>query len=146
MRSPHDHIPIVKALEVAGVEIREKVVVQEARTRNPTLSGSTSVADNDIMAKASTSDPPWSPVSTKVSFSPETSSTRWAFTPGDEDVNPGLTNPIRVARPSVSEPPTPRIADETEWMVCRSLSLVKIQRKKEAKGGVLKMVHRDTLR
>lgn len=134
MRSPHDHIPIVKALEVAGVEVCEKVVIQEARAGSPTSPDSTSVAHNGIAASASTSDPPWSPVSTKVSFSSETPSARWAFTPSDDDdISPGLTIPIRVAPPLVYEPPTPKIADEAEWMICRSLSFVNIQRKKEAR-------------
>jgi hypothetical protein len=134
MRSPCDHVPIVNALEVAGVEVREKLVVQGPGAGSSTSSDSTSVVDNDIAAGASTSHPPWTPTSTVVSFSSETPSTRWAFTPSDEeDISPGPKFPIRVARPSEFELPTPKTADEAEWMVCRSLSLIKIQKKKEAR-------------
>lgn len=134
MRSRCDHVPIVKALEVAGVEVREKLIARGAGARSPTSSDSTSVVDNDAAVSASISHPPWTPTSTEVSFSSETPSTRWAFTPSDDEVlGPGPKIPIRVARPSEYELPTSKSTDEGEWMVCRSLSLVKIQKKKEAR-------------
>lgn len=134
MRGPCDHVPIVKALEVAGVEVRERLVVQGTEAGSPTSFGSTPVVDDNFAVSTSTSHRPWTLTSTEASFSSETHPTRWAFTPNDdEDINPGPTIPVRMARSSELELPTSRVADEAEWMVCRSLSLVKIQEKKEAR-------------
>ena len=123
MRDPGDHAPVAEVLEAAGVEVREKVLTKPSSTKSMF-----DALDIDITINASTPELPPTPASTAISFAPITFATPMAFTPNDgEDIRLG------------SEPPTPIIPDEGEWMVHRTESLVRIKEKKEARrrGDVL---------
>lgn len=129
MQSPRDRTPIVEILEAAGVDVREKVMVRGTGVGSPALTTPTSeVVDIGMTISASTPEPPQTPTSTKISFASVTSSVAKAFTySDDEDTKIGSTGSLG------SEPPTPIIADEAEWMAHRIRSLIRIKQKREVR-------------
>jgi len=137
MPNRRGHAPIVGVLEAAGVDVREKVKVRESDVRAPTPSMPPhEVVDIDICISASTPEPPPSLLSTTIT---ETTSAKASAPTDGEDVNLGLTIPVRVAGPLAPELPTPIIADEARWMLHRSQSLSRIKQRREARrrGGVV---------
>ena len=135
MQGPHCHAPIVDVLEAAGVDLREKIVARPPGVGSPAPTTPTSsVVDISITASSSTPEPPPTPTSTNISFMSVTSSVARVCTfSGGEGMGLRLMIPGHIAGPFGSEPPTPRIADETEWMRHRTQSLTRIKQKKEAR-------------
>ena len=135
MQSPRDRAPIVEILEAAGVEVHGEVMARGAGVGSPTSTApSSEVVDIDMTTSASTPELPQTPTSTEISFASVTSSTAKALTySDDEDMKTGLRISTRVAGPLGSEPPTPIIEDEAEWMTHRTQSLMKIKQKREAR-------------
>ena len=135
MQGPHCHAPISDVLEAAGVDVREKIKVRRPGVGSPiSTTATSSVVDISITASSSTPEPPPTPTSTNISFVSVTSSVARVSTfSSGEGSSLSLMIPGHIAGAIGPEPPTPRIADETEWMRHRTQSLTRIKQKKEAR-------------
>lgn len=119
MQNPRGHAPIVEVLEAAGVHVCEKVKAWEPETAPE------EVVDIYITTTASTPELPPTPLSTTTAGVSTSTDGKY--------MNSGLTTPAHAAESLESEPPTPTIPDEAEWMVHRSEYLMKIKQKREAR-------------
>lgn len=133
MQNPRGHAPIVEVLEAAGVNIREKIIVRPSDVRSLSPTTSTAVAvDVDTRTAGSTSAPSLTRSLATTDLASEVASNVGLLASTDRKlVGFGHESPE-------SEPPTPIIENEAEWMLRRSTSLTRIKRKKESrrKGGV----------
>ena len=126
MQNARDHTPIVEVLEVAGVDIRKRVMVRAFGVRTPTIPSPGEVDIDLTISAGSTTEP-----------SPGTSSATAIPTQKIADEIPTNARVMDVLlttpRPLKSGPPTPVIGDPAEWMVHRSESLMRIKQKKETR-------------
>jgi hypothetical protein len=134
MQNPRGHAPIVEVLEAAGVNICEKIMVRpsDVRSLSPTTSTAVVVVGTDTRTAGSTSAPSLTgSLATTDPASEVASNVGLLTSTNGKVIGLGYESPE-------SEPPTPIIENEAEWMLRRSTSLTRIKRKKESrrKGGV----------